>query len=98
MNALALANLKHKPIRTAVAVSGVTFAVVLMFMQLGFLGAVTKTANIIYGALDFDILLCSPTYVHVSIPGTFPDHRLRQAASVPGVERAAIRGTVTPFP
>ncbi len=85
MNPLALSNLLHKPIRTAVAVSGVTFAVVLMFMQLGFLGAVTKTANIIYGALDFDVLLRSPTYVHVTIPGSFPDHRLRQAASAEGV-------------
>ena len=88
---LAWSNLRHEKIRTAVAVAGVTFAVVLMFMQLGFLAAVERTATVIYSALDFDILLRSPSYLHLSDPRMFPGQRMRQAASHPGVEQ------VTPF-
>lgn len=86
---LAWAKLTHNLFRTAVAVTGVTFAVVLMFMQLGFLGAVERTATVIYDALEFDVLLRSPTYLHVSSPRWFPRQRLQQAASVPGVQNAA---------
>lgn len=86
MNSLAWSNLRHEKIRTAVAVAGVTFAVVLMFMQLGFLGAVERTATVIYQALDFDILLRSPTYLHLSDPRAFPMQRIGQAASYPGVD------------
>ncbi len=88
---LAWSNLRHEKIRTAVAVAGVTFAVVLMFMQLGFLAAVERTATVIYSALDFDILLRSPSYLHLSDPRMFPSQRMHQAASYPGIER------VTPF-
>lgn len=88
---LAWSNLRHEKIRTAVAVAGVTFAVVLMFMQLGFLTAVERTATVIYSALDFDILLRSPSYLHLSDPRMFPSQRMSQAASYPGVE------SVTPF-
>ena len=40
---LAWHNLTYNKLRTAVAVDGVGFAVLLIFMQLGFLGAVTLT-------------------------------------------------------
>lgn len=86
MTSLAWSNLKHEKIRTLVAVAGVTFAAVLMFMQLGFLGAVEQTSTVIYQALDFDVLLRSPTYLHVSDPHSFPMQRLRQAASLSGIE------------
>ena len=85
MTSLAWSNLRHEKIRSAIAVAGVTFAVVLMFMQLGFLAAVENTATIIYDALDFDILIRSPTYLHLSDPRSFPQQRLRQAASFPDV-------------
>ena len=91
MTSLAWSNLRHEKIRTVVAVAGVAFAVVLMFMQLGFLAAVERTATVIYDALDFDILIRSPTYLHVSDPRSFPMQRIRQAASFPGVS------TVEPF-
>ncbi|MFV1967484.1 MAG: ABC transporter permease DevC [Pirellulaceae bacterium] len=84
---LARANLVHNKVRTLVAIAGVAFAVVLIFMQLGFIGALETTANLIYNALRFDICIRSKDYVHFSQAGTFPMRRLHQAASVAGVQR-----------
>lgn len=82
---LAWLNLLHQKTRTAVAVAGVAFAVVLILLQLGFLAAVRQTATRVYDHLDFDVLLLSPEYLHLSKAGTIPRARLAQAASVPGV-------------
>ncbi|HMP06894.1 MAG TPA: hypothetical protein PJ982_11125, partial [Lacipirellulaceae bacterium] len=85
---LAWKNLVNNRVRTAVALAGVAFAVILIFMQLGFLGAVRKTATQIYDALDFDLMLRSPAYLHLTEPRTFPRQRLYTAASMPGVVSA----------
>lgn len=85
---LAWKNLVHNKVRTAVALAGVGFAVILMFMQLGFLGAVRKTATQIYDELEFDLMLRSPTYFHLTDPRTFPRERIYQAASLPEVQDA----------
>lgn len=82
-------NLVHNRMRTAVAAAGVAFAVVLVFMQLGFLGSVETTVTQIYNALDFELLIRSRGYLHLSYPRTFPKARLYQAASVPGVRNVA---------
>jgi len=82
---LAWKNLTHNKMRTAVAVAGVTFAVVLMFMQLGFLGSIETTVTMIYDALDFDLVLRSRGYLHLSDPRSFDRNRLYQAASTAGV-------------
>ena len=55
---LAWKNLLHNKVRTAVALAGVAFAVILIFMQLGFKGAVRKTATQIYDALAYDRYHC----------------------------------------
>ena len=59
MNAftLALRNLLHQRIRTLISLAGVAFAVLLIFSQLGFLGAVDRTATLLFDRLDFDLLL-----------------------------------------
>lgn len=85
---LAWKNLTHNKVRTAVALAGVGFAVILIFMQMGFKGAVRKTATQIYDALDFDLMLRSPAYLHLTEPRTFPRQRVFQAASLPQVEQA----------
>ena len=59
-----------------------------MFMQLGFLGAVAKTATLILDGLEFDILVRSPDYLHLADPRSFPLERLRQARAVEGVKWA----------
>jgi putative ABC transport system permease protein len=84
---LAWLNLVHNKVRTAVAVAGVTFAVVLIFMQLGFLGTTVQTADLIYNSLGFDLLLRSCQYRRLSESGVFPQARLYTAASLPEVAR-----------
>ena len=85
---LAWKNLLHNKVRTAVALAGVSFAVILIFMQMGFKGAVRKTATQIYDALDFDLMLRSPAYLHLTEPRSFPRERVFQAASLPGITAA----------
>lgn len=82
---LAWLNLAHYKMRTAAAVAGVAFSVVLIFMQWGFLGSVERTASLLFDALEFDVLLRSPRYLHVGAASSIPRERLYQAASVRGV-------------
>jgi putative ABC transport system permease protein len=86
---LAWHNLLHNRVRSGVAIAGVTFAIVLMFMQLGFLEAVKISATLIYDVLDFDICLRSRDYNRFTDARTFPMQRLNQAESVAGVASAA---------
>lgn len=88
---LAWRNLVHNRVRTLVAVAGVTFAVVLIFMQLGFFGAVETTATVVYSALDFDLCIRSKDYLHFADSRSFPAARLKQAEGVAGVK------SVSPF-
>lgn len=85
---LAWKNLTHNRVRTAIGVAGVGFAVILIFMQLGFKGAIRKTATQIYDAIDFDLMIRSPAYLHLTEPRSFPRARLHQAASLPEVTQA----------
>ena len=86
---LAWLNLLHSKMRTALAVAGVAFAVILIFMQLGFLGSAEQSATLVFDALDFDLLIRSRHYLHLIASRTFPRDRLYEAQSLPGVESAA---------
>ncbi len=85
---LAWKNLVYNKVRTAIGVAGVGFAVILIFMQLGFLGGITKTATQIYDALDFDLMLRSPAYLHLTEARSFSRFRVHQTASLPEVTHA----------
>jgi putative ABC transport system permease protein len=85
---LAWHNLRHQPVRSSVAVVGVTFAAVLMFMQLGFLEAVKASATVIYDELRFDICIRSRDYGRLSDARSFDRLRLASARGVAGVEDA----------
>jgi putative ABC transport system permease protein len=76
---LAWRNLLHQPLRTFISLAGVAFAVVLLFMQLGFLGSVDVTATQLYDHLEFDLLLVSSEYLDLNRPGNLPRERLAQA-------------------
>lgn len=81
-------NLLHERTRLWVAIAGVAFAVLLMFMNLGFLGAlVTSSANF-YEEFNADIFLSSPNTLEITNTIPFPIERLYQAEGVPGVARA----------
>jgi putative ABC transport system permease protein len=85
---LAWKNLVYNKVRTAIGVAGVGFAVILIFMQLGFLGGITMTATQIYDALDFDLILRSPAYLHLTEARSFSRFRVHQADSLPEVTHA----------
>jgi putative ABC transport system permease protein len=85
---IAWLNLTHEKTRLLVAIAGVAFAVILVFMNLGFLGSLAKTAAMVYGQIDADVFLISPQSLEISTTKPFPIERIYQAAGVSGVERA----------
>jgi putative ABC transport system permease protein len=85
---LAWANITHNLARTAAGVSGVAFAIVLLFMQLGFYDTSYRSSTMVYDQLAFDIVLRSPQFAHLRAPGTIPLRRLYQAQAIPGVAAA----------
>ena len=84
-------NLTHDRPRTAVAVAGVAFSLIIIFMQLGFLGSVARSAVTVLEKLEFDLVLVSADYAYLSDPGTVRRPRLEQAAAIEGV------GAIVPF-
>ncbi len=82
---LAWSNLVHKRGRTAIAAGGVAFAVILIFMELGLLGGVGRTATMLFDKLNFDLFITSSEYLDMSRPADFPRARLAQAR-VAGVD------------
>ncbi|NJO95321.1 MAG: FtsX-like permease family protein [Hyellaceae cyanobacterium CSU_1_1] len=80
--------LKHDKFRLLTALSGIAFADILIFMQLGFMNAL-YTANTQYPRkIKGDIVLTSTQATNFNKPYTFPRRRLYQALDVPGVESA----------
>lgn len=88
---LALLNLLHQKARTLVAMAGVSFAIILIFLQLGFRGTAEATAMVLYDRLaaDFDVMIISAKYRDMSAAESFPRQRLYQARDVEGVADAA---------
>jgi putative ABC transport system permease protein len=84
---LAWLNLVHEKSRLVVALAGVAFAVLLVFMNLGFLGALAKSASMFYQYMDADIFLVSPQTLEISSTKAFPRDRLYQADGIKGIER-----------
>ncbi|XGB41943.1 MAG: hypothetical protein LVS60_17345 [Nodosilinea sp. LVE1205-7] len=86
MGAIPLAwyNLRHQRSRLLVAVAGVSFAVLLIFMNLGFLGALVNTTTNFYSQFNGDIFLISPQSLEISTTKAFTRERLYQAAGIEG--------------
>jgi putative ABC transport system permease protein len=85
---IAWLNLWHEKIRLGVAIAGVAFADILIFMNLGFLGSVAETGSMMYRKIDADIYLTSPRSVSLNSSQTLPRERIYQVAGIEGVERA----------
>jgi putative ABC transport system permease protein len=85
---VACRTLLDNKVRTLVALAGILFAIVLIFMQLGFYGAIENSAIGILDHLEFDVVLVSPEYVNIGTTGTFPRSRLMQILGVPRVASA----------
>jgi putative ABC transport system permease protein len=78
--------LKHKPLRLVVALSGISFAVLLIMMQLGFRSALFESAVRFHERFDYDIALFSPDSVFIVRPQPFSIRRLYQALGFEAVE------------
>ena len=82
---LAWRQLRRQKVRFAVAIAGVAFAVVLMFMQVGFRDALFRGAVNLHQRLEADLVLIQPNYNILAFPTTFSRRRLYQALGVRGV-------------
>jgi putative ABC transport system permease protein len=78
--------LKHKPLRLLVALSGIAFAVLLIMMQLGFRSALFESAVRFHEKFDYDIALFSPDSVFIVRPQPFSIRRLYQTIGFDAVE------------
>ena len=83
---LASLMLVRQPVRLAVALAGISFAGILMFMQLGFRDGLFDASVTVHRLFDADIVLISPRSTSsVSMAG-FPRRRLVQSMALPEVE------------
>lgn len=78
--------LRHKPVRLLVAVSGIAFAVLLIMMQMGFRSALFESAVRFNENLDYDIALFSPDSVFIVRPQPFSIRRLYQTTGFEAVD------------
>ena len=84
---LAWLQLKRQPVRYLVAVTGIGFAALLMFMQLGFQSGLLRSATTFYQALETDLILINPATVNSGSYQQFPQSLLYQALGIEGVEK-----------
>lgn len=82
---LALRNATHNKFRTLLALSAITFAVVLIFMQLALFDTCESSANVVTDMFDYDLLLTSVRYYNLQQPGNIDLSRLYLVRSAPGV-------------
>ncbi|MEG4249238.1 ABC transporter permease DevC [Microcoleus sp. Pol10D4] len=80
--------LSHDKGRMLVAVAGIAFADVLMFMQLGFQNALYTSNTRLHQSLETDLVLIHPQARNLINLSSFPRRRLYQAMNVPGVKSA----------
>ncbi|MGB5967298.1 MAG: ABC transporter permease DevC [Spirulinaceae cyanobacterium] len=85
---LGLLQLKHDPIRLLTAIAGITFADILIFMQLGFADALFKSNTQYPRILQTDLVIISTQAKNFGQLRTFTRRRLYQAQDVPGVASA----------
>jgi putative ABC transport system permease protein len=85
---LAWKNLVHQPRRLMIAVCGIGFAVVLMFMQLGFRNALFDSTVALHQRMNADLVITSAARYTVSVKETFSRRRLAQARGCAAIESA----------
>ena len=76
---MAWLQLKYEKVRLLVAIAGISFAVVLMFMQLGFRAALFDSAVQLHASLQGELFLISPRSTALIAMTSFSERRLSQA-------------------
>ena len=81
--------LRHRPLRLLVAITGIGFAVLLVLMQIGFRGALFESTTRYHERFRYDIALFSVDSSYFVLPELFSIRRLYQALGDPDVESVA---------
>lgn len=87
--------LRHRPLRLAVALAGISFAVLLIMMQLGFRAALFESTLRYHERFKYDIALFSSESVFIVRPQSFSIRRLYQSL---GLEEVVDVSPVYIFP
>ncbi|MGI0481221.1 ABC transporter permease DevC [Geminocystis sp. CENA526] len=83
---LAWLQLTREKVRFLIALAGISFADLLMFMQLGFKTALLNSAVRMHQNIEGDVFLLSPQSMALISMTNFSSRRLYEALSVEGVE------------
>jgi putative ABC transport system permease protein len=85
---LAWQNLTHDKRRLAVSLMGIAFAVLLMFVELGFWNGMLDAAVELIRQCNGDLVIVSKSTYSLAIRETFSTQRLAQARGLPAVKAA----------
>lgn len=77
--------LSRQPVRLAIALAGISFAGILMFMQLGFRDGLFDASVTIHRLFEADLVLASPRSMSSISMAGFPERRLIQTLADPEV-------------
>lgn len=83
---IAWLQLIRQKVRFLVALAGLAFVAILLFMQLGFQDALYASAIRVHESLIGDIFLISPQYTSITSQQSFPRARLYQTLALDSVE------------
>jgi putative ABC transport system permease protein len=85
---LATKSLLHDKLRFIITVSGVAFAVTLVFVQVGLFLGLLDNASITIDHINADLWVTSRNTPNIDFAHTFPETAVQRVRSVPGVSRA----------
>lgn len=85
---LATKTLLHDKLRFIITVSGVAFAVTLVFVQVGLFIGLLDNATVTIEHIEADLWVTSRNTANIDFSHTFPEGYVKRVRSIPGVERA----------
>jgi putative ABC transport system permease protein len=85
---LATKSLLHDKLRFFITVSGVAFAVTLVFVQVGLFLGLMSNASLTIDQIDADLWVTSHNTPNVDFAHTFPETYIKRVRSTPGVAKA----------
>lgn len=85
---LATKSLLHDKLRFFITVSGVAFAVTLVFVQVGLFLGLMDNASLTIEHLDADLWVTSHNTANIDFAHAFPETYVKRVRSIPGVDRA----------
>ena len=88
MTDLALKSLLHDKLRFAITVSGVAFAVTLVFVQIGLFLGLLGNASVSIEHASADLWVTTRNTPNVDFARLFPENYVQRVRAIPGVERA----------